>query len=94
MLSTFSTASSELADICRSCSGRDRLAILNYIANHIITTGRVNQDFVAAHTTFMRGQTDIGYGLRPEHPLQKKAKGAADPGAMTPTSVSTTTRHS
>ena len=26
---------------------------------------------------FKRGQTDIGYGLRPEHPLQKKATGAA-----------------
>jgi nitrate reductase NapA len=26
---------------------------------------------------FKRGQTDIGYGLRPEHPLQKAAKGAA-----------------
>ena len=26
---------------------------------------------------FRRGQTDIGYGLRPEHPLQKAAAGAA-----------------
>ena len=26
---------------------------------------------------FKRGQTDIGYGLRPEHPLQKAATGAA-----------------
>jgi len=26
---------------------------------------------------FKRGQTDIGYGLRPDHPLQKKATGAA-----------------
>ncbi len=25
---------------------------------------------------FKRGQTDIGYGLRPEHPLEKKATGA------------------
>jgi nitrate reductase NapA len=53
------------------------LYILNAIANHIIKTGRVNKDFVAAHTIFRRGQTDIGYGLRPEHPLQKKATGAA-----------------
>ena len=52
------------------------LYILNAIANHIIKTGRVNKDFVAAHTVFKRGQTDIGYGLRPEHPLQKKATGA------------------
>jgi nitrate reductase NapA len=53
------------------------LYLLNAIANHIIKTGRVNKDFVAAHTVFRRGQTDIGYGLRPEHPLQKKATGAA-----------------
>jgi nitrate reductase NapA len=53
------------------------LYILNAIANHIIKTGRVNKDFVAGHTVFKRGQTDIGYGLRPEHPLQKKATGAA-----------------
>ena len=48
--------------------------LLNAIANHIIKTGRVNRDFVGRHTVFKRGQTDIGYGLRPEHPLQKSAK--------------------
>ena len=32
---------------------------------------------------FKRGQTDIGYGLRPEHPLQKKATGAAKAGDAT-----------
>ena len=37
----------------------------------------MNKDFVAKHTVFKRGQTDIGYGLRPEHPLQKAATGAA-----------------
>ena len=59
------------------------LYILNAIANHIIKTGRVNKDFVAQHTVFKRGQTDIGYGLRPEHPLQKKATGAAKAGDAT-----------
>ncbi len=29
-------------------------------------------------TPFKRGQTDIGYGLRPEHPLEKKATGRAN----------------
>src|SRR5690606_12865556 len=56
------------------------LAILNYIANHIITTGRVNKDFVSKHVNFKMGNTDIGYGLRPEHPLQKAAKNADNPG--------------
>ena len=34
------------------------------------------------HTVFKRGQTDIGYGLRPEHPLQKTATGAAKAGRL------------
>ena len=59
------------------------LAILNAIANHIIKTGRVNKDFVGKHTIFKRGQTDIGYGLRPEHPLEQKATGRAKAGDAT-----------
>ena len=70
-----STARFELADIRVIFTPQTDLAILNYIAHHIIRTGRVNQDFVDKHTIFRRGKTDIGYGLRPEHPLQKKATG-------------------
>ncbi len=39
-------------------------------------TGRVNREFVDRHTTFLQGNTEIGYGLRPEHPLQKVAANA------------------
>ena len=77
VLSTFEHRSFDLADIGMVFKPQTDLYILNAIANHIIKTGRVNKDFVAAHTVFKRGQTDIGYGLRPEHPLQKKATGAA-----------------
>ena len=77
VLSTFEHRSFDLADISIVFTPQSDLYILNAIANHIIKTGRVNKDFVAAHTVFKRGQTDIGYGLRPEHPLQKKATGAA-----------------
>ena len=84
VLSTFTNRSSDLADLPIVFRPSTDLAILNYIANHIITTGRVNQDFVRGHTTFMRAQTDIGYGLRPDDPREKQAKGAADPTAMTP----------
>ncbi|MGY3342476.1 MULTISPECIES: nitrate reductase catalytic subunit NapA [unclassified Bradyrhizobium] len=76
VLSTFEHRSFDLADIGMVFKPQTDLYILNAIANHIIKTGRVNKDFVAAHTIFRRGQTDIGYGLRPEHPLQKKATGA------------------
>ncbi len=51
------------------------LAILNFIANHIIQTGRVNREFVEKHCNFRMGQTDIGYGLRPEHVLEVRATG-------------------
>jgi nitrate reductase NapA len=84
VLSTFTHRSSDLADIPIVFKPGTDLAILNYIANHIISTGRVNQDFVSKHTTFVKGTTDIGYGLRPEHPLEQKAKGAANAAATQP----------
>ncbi|GAO71317.1 MULTISPECIES: periplasmic nitrate reductase subunit alpha [Comamonas] len=79
VLSTFEHRSYELADMSLTFKPQTDLAILNYIANHIITTGRVNKDFVSKHCNFKLGNTDIGYGLRPEHPLQKAAKNAKDP---------------
>ena len=84
VLSTFEHRSYELADIELTFTPQTDLAILNYIAHHIISTGRVNKDFVEKHTTFLRGNTDIGYGLRPEHPLQKAAKNAGAPGGSQP----------
>src|SRR6188474_2723587 len=77
VLSTFTHRSSDLADIPIVFKPGTDLAILNYIANHIISTGRINQDFIKNHTSFVKGTVDIGYGLRPEHPLEKKASGAA-----------------
>lgn len=86
VLSTFEHRSYELADLELTFKPQTDLAILNYIANHIITTGRVNKDFVSKHCNFKLGNTDIGYGLRPEHPLQKAAKNAKDPNGAKPTS--------
>jgi nitrate reductase NapA len=84
VLSTFEHRSYELADIELTFTPQTDLAILNYIAHHIISTGRVNKEFVEKHTTFLRGNTDIGYGLRPEHPLQKAAKNAGAAGGSQP----------
>jgi nitrate reductase (cytochrome) len=84
VLSTFTHRSMDLADTPIIFKPGTDLAILNYIANHIIQTGRVNRDFVDKHTAFFTGATDIGYGLRPEHALQTAATGAANAGAMTP----------
>ena len=55
VLSTFTHRSMDLADIPIIFKPGTDLAILNYIANHIITTGRVNEAFVRDHTTFMKG---------------------------------------
>jgi len=84
VLSPFETRSYELADIELTFTPQTDLAILNYIANHIIQTNRVNKDFVDKHTNFKLGNADIGYGLRPEHPLQKAAKNAGDAGGSKP----------
>ncbi len=84
VLSTFTHRSMDLADIPIVFKPGTDLAILNYIANHIIQTGRVNEAFVRDHTTFMMGQTDIGYGLRAEHPLEAAATGAANAADMKP----------
>jgi nitrate reductase NapA len=84
VLSTFEHRSYELADIELTFTPQTDLAILNYIANHIIKTNRVNREFVDKHTSFRLGNTDIGFGLRPEHPLQKAAKNAKDAGGAKP----------
>lgn len=73
VLSTFENRSFELADIPVVFEPQSDLAILNFIANYIIQNDKVHKDFVAKHVNFRRGNTDIGYGLRPEHPLEQAA---------------------
>jgi len=84
VLSPYETRSYELADIELTFTPQTDLAILNFIANHIIQTNRVNRAFVDKHTNFKLGNADIGYGLRPEHPLQKAAKNAGDANGAKP----------
>jgi nitrate reductase NapA len=84
VLSTFRHRSCDLADNEMIFTPQTDLAILNFIANYIIENDAVNWDFVKKHTNFKLGNTDIGYGLRPEHPLQKKAKNADKAGGSKP----------
>jgi nitrate reductase NapA len=86
VLSTFEHRSYDLADLPITFVPQTDLAILNYVAHSIIQRGAVNKDFVSKHVAFRLGNTDIGYGLRPEHPLQKAAKNAADAGGWKPSS--------
>jgi nitrate reductase NapA len=80
VLSTFHNRNFDLADLGIVFTPQTDLAILNYIANYIIQNGKVNQEFVAKNVNFVKGNDDIGYGLRPEHPLEQKAKNAGKAG--------------
>ena len=73
VLSTYEHRSFELADNGMIFHPQTDLAIANYIAHYIIENDAVNWDFVNKHTHFKRAQTDIGYGLRDDNPLQKQA---------------------
>jgi nitrate reductase NapA len=81
VLSTFEHRSYELADIPMTFVPQTDLAILNFIANYIIQNGKVNQDFVSKNINFKKSATDIGYGLRPTHALEKDATSNGYPGA-------------
>jgi len=96
VLSTFNHRSCELADSVLIFKPQSDLAILNYICNYIIQSGSVNEAFVKRNVNFRKGVTDIGYGLRPNHPLEQVAgnngypgpdgKPKGNPGASTPMS--------
>ena len=89
VLSTFEHRCFELADNAMIFKPQTDLAILNYIANHIITTGAVNENFVKNHVNITKTATDIGYGLRPEDPREQNAANPSHEGkhgALTPIS--------
>jgi nitrate reductase NapA len=75
VLSTYEHRSFELADNGMIFEPQTDTAILNYIANYIVSNKLYNKDFIDKHVNFKKTPTDIGYGLRPEHPLEKKKKG-------------------
>ncbi len=85
VLSTFWNRCFDLADNGIVFTPHTDLVILNYIANHIIQKKAYNREFIDRHTVFTSAATDIGYGLRPEHPLERKA---ANPGNGSMTGIS------
>lgn len=80
VLSTFENRNFELSDLGIIFKPQTDLVILNYIANYIIENGAVNTDFVGKHVRFKKGNTDIGYGLRPEDDREKNAVNATKAG--------------
>jgi nitrate reductase (cytochrome) len=81
VLSTYTHRSFDLADQGLIFTPQTDLAILNYIANYIIQSGKVDTAFVEKNCNFKLGETDIGFGLRPNHALEANAKANGYPGA-------------
>ncbi|NMG75705.1 nitrate reductase catalytic subunit NapA [Aromatoleum diolicum] len=81
VLSTYEHRSFELADNGMVFVPNTDLAILNYICNYIIQNKKVNTEFVKAHVNFKKGETDIGFGLRPNHALEANATNNGYAGA-------------
>ncbi len=81
VLSTFEHRSFELADNPIIFTPQTDLAILNFIAYYIISNDKVDKAFVEKHVNIRKGVTDIGYGLRPTHPLEQKAKNPGKGGS-------------
>ena len=71
VLSTYEHKSFDLADIPMVFKPQTDLAILNFICNYIIQNGAVNKAFIEKSVNFKKGVTDIGFGLRPNHPLEQ-----------------------
>lgn len=86
VLSTYTHRCFDLADQGIIFTPQSDIAILNYIANHIITSGAVNKKFIGDHVNFRRANTDIGYGLKADHPQQKSAANADKAGGSSPMS--------
>ncbi|HTH16895.1 MAG TPA: nitrate reductase catalytic subunit NapA [Magnetospirillum sp.] len=88
VLSTYEHKSFDLADIPMVFTPQTDLAILNFICNYIIQNNAVDKDFIAKSVNFKKGVTDIGFGLRPNHPLEKEAgnngygEGKGDPNKV------------
>ena len=81
VLSTFQHRSFDLADQPIVFVPQSDLAILNYIANYLITNNKVDQEFVKKNVNFKVGETDVGYGLRPNDPREQNATANGYPGA-------------
>ena len=75
VLSTFKHRCFDLADNGMVFTPQTDLAIANYIAHYIIETKSYNKNFIGDNVNFTKTVTDIGYGLRPEHSLEKKKTG-------------------
>ncbi|MCD8213044.1 MAG: nitrate reductase catalytic subunit NapA [Campylobacter sp.] len=82
-LSTYSTRTSNLADIEIIFAPSSDLAIWNYIAREIVYNHpeTIDEEFVKKHCVFTTGPADIGYGLRSDIKHKKYLSGELDTAA-------------
>ena len=82
-LSTYSTRTSNLADIEIIFAPSADLAIWNYIAHEIVYNHpeMIDEEFVKNHCVFTTGPVDIGYGLRPDIKHKKYDQSELDTAA-------------
>ncbi|MCP4007703.1 MAG: nitrate reductase catalytic subunit NapA [bacterium] len=80
-LSTYGNRCSDLADVEIIFKPQTDLAIMNYIARHMIKKGAIDKEFIDKHCVFATGPTDIGYGLPADHPREKGQKMRGKAGA-------------
>nr|CRH05586.1 periplasmic nitrate reductase, large subunit [Candidatus Magnetococcus massalia] len=74
VLSTYEHRCFDLADQPIVFNPQSDLAIANYIAHYLIENDAIDHEFLKKHVNIREGNTDIGYGLRPTHQLEIRAK--------------------
>ncbi|MBL1353454.1 MAG: nitrate reductase catalytic subunit NapA [Zetaproteobacteria bacterium] len=74
VLSTYRHRCFDLGDNNMVFTPQTDMIILNYIANYIIEHEAYDKTFMDKHVHFKTTITDIGYGLRPDNPLELQAK--------------------
>jgi nitrate reductase NapA len=71
-LTVFSNRSSLMADREIIFKPQSDLAIANGIANILVQSGKVNNDFISKHVIFQKGKENIGYGLEDNFTFQEE----------------------
>ncbi|MBW2279719.1 MAG: nitrate reductase catalytic subunit NapA [Deltaproteobacteria bacterium] len=80
-LTTFGNRTSDIADLEIIFEPQTDLAIMNFIARHMIEKGAIDKKFIDDHCVFATGPTDIGYGLPADHPREQGQKMRGKAGA-------------
>ncbi|CZE47561.1 nitrate reductase catalytic subunit NapA [Campylobacter geochelonis] len=82
-MSTFSSRTSNLADIEIIFKPSTDLAIWNYIAHEIVFNHpeMIDKEFVEKHCIFAAGPVDVGYGMRPDIKHKKYLKSELETAA-------------